>query len=190
MSDGPHRTLEMHKGWREVAKYVSGDAYEVGEICQKLPPALARDWRCEVRPELVNALRQFFGDGRQSSLFADQPSKRLEAMRGLAAGGTLGGVLVDCAIEVASEGRSGPDGLQEAARRALLDRAFCQSRQVEEHFRSEATERSSVNVRRRMEAAVTAYDVGRLAAQFVGTESTPIERSSAKQTGVDEGPRL
>jgi hypothetical protein len=173
-----------------VAKYASGDAYEVGEISQKMPAALAQDWRSEVRPELVNTLRQFFGDGRQSSLFAGPPSERLEAMRSLAAGGPLGNVLIDCAIEVASEGRSGPDGPQEAARRALLDRAFCRSRQVEAHYRSEATERSSANVRRRMETSARTRDLGKLSAQLVGTDSTPVERSAAKQTGVDEGPRL
>lgn len=60
MSDGPDVTLQMRQGWCAVAKCGSREASEVEEICQKLPPALAQEWRAEVPSELVNALRRFF----------------------------------------------------------------------------------------------------------------------------------
>lgn len=189
MSDGPHRTLNMRKGWREVAKRAGNNAYVPDEICQQLPAALGQDWRAEVPAKLVAGLREALGDGRQGGLFVDDRRERIDALRSLAAGFPLGGVLVHCAILVAAEGGQGPAALLEAARSALVDRATCGARQVEEHYLRVARGPAK-NIRQKLETPVNSCDFTKLAMQLLGTDPAPIQRHLPKQTSLDDGPRL
>src|SRR5258708_58653 len=81
MSDGPHRTLSMRRGWRHVAKCAGNDAYRPEEIGQWLLAALARDWHAEVPPKLVAVLSEALSDSHQTTLFVDDRRERIEAAR-------------------------------------------------------------------------------------------------------------
>ncbi len=190
MSDGPEKTLKMPKGWREVAKCARLDAYEGAEVSRKMVEAVKEDWDAEKLSELMASLRRIFGDGRQVALFADQRLDQLEQLLSTVIGTTLGAVLIQCAMQALSEGCDGPEALEEAVKRSLVDRAMSGSRQVEGHLLVESGEASSTSVRQRLDAARAACKFENLAKRLLGEDRTSLESRPPKRAGLDEGPRL
>ena len=47
MSDGPHRSLKMPRGWKKLAEHADKKAYAPEEVRDALPDALEQDWRAE-----------------------------------------------------------------------------------------------------------------------------------------------
>lgn len=188
MSDGPHRSLKMPRGWKKLAERADNKAYAPEEVRDALPEALEHDWRAEVPDSVCSRVRDILGDS-QSSLFGDQRAEWLEALRGETAGYALGNALLDYAIHAAVRGRCGDEALREAAGNALTDRAARGARQVEEHYCRESTLHRAAHVRERIETGVTQSDIGRIAGRLVGTDKSQSSRP-AKQTGLDDGVRL
>ena len=188
MSDGPHRSLKMPRGWKKLAERADKKAYAPEEVRDALPDALEQDWRAEVPDGVCSRVRDILG-GNQSSLFGDLRAERLEALRGETAGYTLGNAFLDYAIEAAARGRNGDEALREAAGKALSDRAARGARQVEEHYCRESTHRRSAHVRERIEAGVTQSDIDGIAGRLVGTDKSERPRP-AKQLGLDDGVQL
>ena len=110
MSDGPHRSLKMPRGWKKLAERADKKAYAPEEVRDALPEALEQDWRAEVPDGVCSRVRDILGDN-QSSLFGDLRAERLEALRGETAGYTLGNAFLDYAIEAAARGRNGDEAL-------------------------------------------------------------------------------
>ena len=188
MSDGPHRSLKMPRGWKKLAKRADNKAYAPEEVRDALPEALEHDWRAEVPDSVCKRVRDILGDN-QSSLFGHQRAERLETLRGETAGYVLGNAFLDYAIEEAARGRCGDDGLRVAAGRALMDRAARGARQVEEHYCRESTLHRAAHVRERIDIGVTQSDIHGIAGQLVGTDISERSRP-AKQAGLDDGVRL
>ena len=189
MSDGPHRSLNMPRGWKTLAKRADNRAYAAEEVRDALPAALEQDWRAEVPDRLCRQVREILGDS-QSVLFGDQRSERLEALRRETAGYVLGNAFLDYAIQAAERGRIGDEALREATGKALSDRAASGARQVEEHYCRESTQRRAAHVRGRIEAGITQCDMAGIVGRVVGTDGIEGPRRPAKQTGIDEGVRL
>ena len=133
MSDGPHRSLNMSRGWKNLAKRADNKAYAPEEVRDTLPEALEKDWRAEVPDSVCRGVRDILGNN-QSSLFDDRRAERLEALRRKAAGYALGNALLDYAIEATARGLGGDEALRDVAGKALSDRAARCARQVEEHY--------------------------------------------------------
>ena len=188
MSDGPHRSLKMPRGWKNLAERADNKAYAPEEVRDALPEALEHDWRTEVPDSVCRRVRGILGDS-QSSLFGDQRVELLEALRGETAGYALGNTFLDCAIHAAARGRSGDEGLREAAGEALTDRAARGARQVEEHYCRESTLHRAAHVRERIETGVTQSNIDRIAGRLVGTDKSESSRPT-KRTGLDDGVRL
>ena len=188
MSDGPHRSLNMPRGWKRLAERADNKAYAPEEVCDALPEALEHDWYAEVPDSVCRRVRDIFGDS-QSSLFGDQRAERLEALRGETAGYALGNALLDYAIEAAARERCGDEALREAAGKALTDRAARGARQVEEHYCRESTLHRAAHVRERIETGVTQSDIGSIAGRLVGIDKSERSRPT-RQTGLDDGVRL
>ena len=189
MSDGPHRSLNMPRGWKKLAERADNRAYAPEEVRDALPTALEQDWRAEVPDTLCRQVREILGDS-QSSLLGDDRAERLEALRRQTAGYPLGDALLDYAIQAAERGRTGDEAFREAAGNALCDRAASGARQVEEHYCRESTQRRAAHVRARIEAGVTQCDMAGIVGRAVGTDRTGGPRQPAKRTGIDEGVRL
>lgn len=190
MSDGPHRTLGMPKGWRKVAECAFREASSTEEVSDLFPSAISDDWRREVASELVIALQAEFGDGRKGCLFSGEELERVGALRRLATGFPLACLLIDCAETVAAEGLNGQAALLEVVRRAIGSWIPRLLRQIEEHHLRETDGKSAVDVRGRLGAAANALDHSKLAAQLLRADPTPIERRPPKHAGLDDGPRL
>ena len=188
MSDGPHRSLKMPRGWKKLAERADNKAYAPEEVRDALPEALEHDWRAEVPDSVCRRVSDILGDN-QSSLFGDHRAERLEALRRETAGYALGNALLDYAIEAAARGRCGDEALTEAAGKVLTDRAARSARQVEEHYCRESTLHRAAHVRERIETRVTQSDIDGIAGRLVGTDKSESARP-AKQTGLDDGVRL
>lgn len=188
MSDGPHRSLKMPRGWKKLAERADNKAYAPEEVRDALPEALEQDWRAEVPDSICRRVRDILGDN-QSSLFGDQRAERLEALRGETAGYALGNALLDYAMEAAARGHGGDGALREAASKTLTDRAARGARQVEEHYCREATLHRAAHVRERIETGLTQSDIDGIAGRLVGTDKSERPRP-AKQTGLDDGVQL
>ena len=186
MSDGPHRSLNMRPGWKQFAERADKKAYAPEEVCDAIPKALEQDWRAEVPESLTRQIRAIMGD-TQSSLFGDQRIEKLEALRSGIAGYPLGGVVLDCAIRAAANGKTGDEAVLEAAFAALTDRAARGIRQVEEHYCRASTHNRGMNVRERMDSGLAQTDVAAIAENLIGTNKTVQPRTSANKAGLDDG---
>ena len=189
MSDGPHRSLNMPRGWKKLAERADNRAYAPEEVRDALPTALGQDWRAEVPDSLCRQVREILGDS-QNSLLGDDRAERLEGLRRQTAGYALGNTFLDYAVQAAERGRTGDEAMREAAGKALSDRAASGARQVEEHYCRKATQPRAAHVRRRIEAGVRECDMAGIAGDVVGTDRTGGPRRPAKRTGIDEGVRL
>ena len=189
MSDGPHRSLNMRRGWKRFAKRADKEAYAPEEVCDAIPAALEQDWRAEVSPNLIRQIRLILQDN-QSSLFGDQRIEKLEVLRSNTAGYPLANTFLDCAIQAAANGKAGQEALTEAASALLMDRATRGILQVEEHYYRESSHKRSVNVRERMNSGIAQTDFGAIARNLIGTGKAERPQSVAKRTGVDDGVSL
>ena len=113
MSDGPHKSLNMRRGWKQFAERADKKAYAAEEVCDAMPKALEQDWRAEVPDNLPRQIRAIMGD-TQSSLFGDERIEKLEALRSSIAGHPFGSVFLDCAIQTAAQGKTGDEAASEA----------------------------------------------------------------------------
>lgn len=190
MSDGPHRSLNMKKGWKKLAECAGNLAFGPQEIAQRVPEALGQDWREEIAAELFDGIKGFFGDGKQLDWLNAETTQGLEDIRHLAAGRPLGNVFVDCAIQVAQQGMVGPAGFAAAVEQALLDRAMRGTRQVGEHWCRETSQRRASDVHSRLQDAFLGGAVKDLATQIASPNSGKVVERPTKQSGLDDGVAL
>jgi hypothetical protein len=189
MSDGPHKSLNMRRGWKKLAERAANHVFEPAEISNAVIPALVQDWRVETPAKLIRGITNVL-EGQQTSLFTDQKLSQLEGLRPLAAGHSLGQVFLDCAIEVARNGGAGSDASVEAATNALAIRASCGARQVEEHYCRKSTTPHAQNVRGRIEEGIASASLDGLARQLLNLSPGSTLPTLAKQQGLDDGVRL
>ncbi len=189
MSDGPHRSLNMRHGWKKLAERADNSAYAPAEITDAAAPALAQDGKEDVSAELARCVCEVLG-GQQDSLFRDEKVMQLEALRRVTAGHGLGQVLIDCAIQAAAKGKSGPAAAVEAAIDALNIWAARCARQVEEHYYRKSTLPRAQNVRARIEEGIRGVSFEGLARQILKLATEPVPRAPSKRSGLDDGVQL
>lgn len=182
MSDGPHKSLAMRRGWKKVAECGDNQAYAPEEVSQRIVPALEDDCRLELGPGLVDSLQSLY-----ESLFRGQIESELENLRDLAGPG-IGRVIIDYAIQLAASGETDPDALLKAVNNALMDRALRCSRQVEEHYLRESSDRRAQRVRNRIDNGIgqAASSVQALARRILKIESGS-PNPPRKQDSIDDG---
>ena len=185
MSDGPHRSLPMRRGWKKLAERADNCAFEPDQVAAAMPEAIEGDWREEVPPEFLDALRMAFGDPTQVSLFKSDCSEQLEKARPLAAGKPLAQLIVDCAIKVTVEGIS-ENPLVDAVSNACQNHGTRGIRSVEEHYKRKSSGTRAQKVRGRLEGACTKASFHDIASRLLNSSGSPKSRTP-KQTGLDHG---
>jgi hypothetical protein len=186
MSDGPHKSLNMRRGWKRFSKRADEKAFSPSEVCEAIPVALIQDWRAEIAQGLPRQIQAILSDN-QTSMFGDQRIEKLDALKGENSGHPLANTLIDCAIQAANNGKSGEEAMTEATSAALMDRADRGKRQVEEHYRRESTLGRAQNVRERMNEGISLTDFTQLSRSFLGTGDRSLLKMPEKQTGIDVG---
>lgn len=189
MSDGPHRSLNMSRGWKKLAERADISAYSSKDVRDALPEALKQDWLAGVPGNLCKLLRKILG-AKQDPLSSEWQIKSIEALRRKVAGYSLGNTLLDYAIQTIAQGLSGANALKEAVARTLSDRAMRGARQVEEHYQRKSTQGRAARVRERIEAGVVQSDMAAIAGRLAGIDSGKGFGRAAKQTGLDDGVQL
>ena len=188
MSDGPHRSLNMHRSWKRVAKYADNRAHSADEVAEAYIPALAQTCRDEVPAKLWSDLTGIFGN-RQQGLFQEQTVNAIASLRREVAGLSLACSIVDAAERAASKGHLDSEALVQVVTAALVDRGSRSNRQVEEHYYRKAEEPRAQNVRDRMEKALSTAAVETLARQQLNYNAPQTARAR-KQTDLDDGVSL
>jgi hypothetical protein len=186
MSDGPHRSLPMRKAWKELAKRGDKRAYDAAQVSEAVPYALASDWKNEVSPRLITALKNVFAGQGNSLRMAEIAIDQLEAAKSLAAGSVFGMSAVSWSIQLVHEGRTDREALYEAVGLAAKERGFAGTRQVEEHYLRESTERRADGVRTRLESAVSGLSPREFGAQLIDAQSPP-QMTPKKRSDINDG---
>lgn len=187
MSDGPHRSLPMRKGWKRVAESADNEAFSAAEVREAIVPALEEDCR-EISREFIRGLRKVSLE-QEGSLFKSDPTPSLEGLRDLASAG-LARVVFDYAIKHAANGQAAKDIAQKAMTDALVDRAARGMRQVEEHYCRESTAPRANQVRERIEKAIGGANIGGLAKRILEPDSNGAASPAPKRDGLDDGVEL
>lgn len=187
MCDGPHRSLNMRKGWKELARMADTPAFAVDDIVPQLVAALSEDWREEVGAPLLGQLRKVLIHDDQNLLFGDQTVEDMRRLRNEAAGQPLALTLIECAERVAVQGAAGEQALEQAARKALDMRITRGLRQVEEHYLRKTDADRAGDLRGRGERAAQNCQTEALARSLVGSKSDPSLKDPGKQDGIDDG---
>lgn len=190
MSDGPHRSLNMRKCWKELARLADTPAFTVEEITPQLVRALSEDWREEVSDSLLARLREVLGRAGQGSLFGNEFADDMRQLRRDAAGQPLALNLIECAERVALQGNAGESALEQAVRKALDMRVTRGLRQVEEHYLRETNAGRAGDVRGRGESAATHCETDALARSLLGERPDPSLKGPGKRDGLDDGVEL
>lgn len=185
MSDGPHRSLPMRKGWKRVAESADNEAFSAAEVREAIVPALGEDCAREISREFIQGLRRVCAD-LEGSLFESEKARSLETLRN-AAGTGLARVVLDYAVREAANGRSAQDIPEKALREALVDRAGRGMRQVEEHYCRESTTPRANRVRERIEQAIRGADIDGLARRILQPDSGGSGAQAPKRDGLDDG---
>jgi hypothetical protein len=188
MSDGPHRSLDQRPKWKKAAEYADKGAFTREDVMNASEAALTDDWRIDVPQNLARSVCEIFGG--QKSLFRDQTTSDLDALRRLHAGHGMGQLLIDCALQLASKGKSGPEAAVEAAANTLAVWSSRHTRQIEEHYCRKASQRRADNVRTRLEDGISSVQHGALARQLLKLDGGAAPQKPQKQTGLDDGVTL
>ncbi len=188
MSDGPHKSLPMHRTWKKVAERADNAACVPEEIRDALLPALAQDWTSNVPDELIHGIEAVLRD--QPDLFPDQKLLRLESLRPITAGHRNARLLLDCAMEQAATNDGAGDLALDAATSALAILAAGGAHQVEEHYCRKSTNPRARKVRSGIEDGIAITPLQDLARQLLKRDSGPAPRSAPKKRGLDEGVKL
>ena len=185
MSDGPHRSLPMRRGWKRVAECGANRAFAPEDVSQRIAPALEEDCRAELVPGFIDSLHARYG-----SLFRNQIEAELESLREVAGPG-VGRVILEHAIHLAANGETGADAPLKAVKNGLMDRAQRCSRQVEEHYLRKSSDRKAQQVRSRVDDGISqaAPAVESLARKILKIDPASPDRPK-KQNGLDDGVRF
>lgn len=186
MSDGPHRSLNMRRGWKQLAERADNVAFSTEEIRNALSSALADDWREEVSRDICQQLQTILNKD-QGFLFSGEKIEWLEALRGKGAGYPLCSVLIDCAMYAVFKEYSSDDTLAKVASSALSERAASGARQVEEHYYRKSTQSRAVHVRERIEDSIVQSDIAQLAKRLTGLDKTERRHRPVRKTDIDDG---
>lgn len=183
MSDGPHRSLPMRRGWKKVAECGDNRAFAPEEVSERVAPALKEDCREEMSPAFLDSF-----NGLYDTLFRANLESELESLSDLAGSG-LGRRVIENAIRQAAQGETGPDAPVKALTNALMDHAARCSKQVEEHWLRESSERRARDVRSRVDDGIrqAAPAVEGLARKLLKIDAGSSAARPQKQQGLDDG---
>lgn len=190
MSDGPHRSLNMRRSWKQLAECADNSASSVEEVGCTLQMALSQDWLKEVSKGFCRRIQSILNEYQGSFPFGEQKIEQLESLRGEAAGYPLRSVLLDCTIQAVAEEYSGEEAFTKAVCDALAKRKTSGGRQVEEHYWRKSTQGRATHVRQRIEDSNTPPDMERFARRLTGLDKAERLYPPVKKTDIDDGVSL
>lgn len=188
MSDGPYKTLKMSPKWRALAKLAGNAAHTLAEVAEAVPAALAADWR-EIGQSFLRQMRAALGDDDRGMLLSEVAKQEVVRLRAQATN-PMEALLADNAMDVLRDGHRGAPAFEEAAAATLAERADRGLRQVEEHYRREASQGKAADIRQRLTDSVQAANLRGLTSALAAGASTRDLTAPTDRSGLDEGVSL
>jgi hypothetical protein len=177
----------MTRSWKRAAERSDKRSYSREEVSDSFVGALEKDCLREIPKGFLDTAWRIFSDP-EPSLFVTKISDQLETLRRQAGPG-IGRSVLDQAILGAERGKTGREGLIEAVKNALGDRAAKATRQIEEHYCRESTNPRADHVRARMKEGISGAALDGLARRILKAEKTMEKQPTPKQ-GLDDGVKL
>ncbi len=187
MSDGPYKTLKMSSKWKALAKLAGNTAHAAEEVAEAVPVALAADWG-EIGQPFLRQLRAALGDDDRGMLLPEVDKLEVQRLRAQATG--MAALLADNAQDVLRDGYRGAEAFEEATLATLAERADRGVRQVEEHYRREASLGRAADIRGRLTDSIAAANLRGLAVGLAAGVPTRDLTVSTDRSGLDEGVSL
>jgi len=185
MSDGPHRSLPMRKGWKKLAERGDGKVHTAEQVRDAVPLALADDWHEERCDDFMKLVKGVLMGKDQDTLFKPTKDETVDALKKLpGAGYPMRRILVDTLAQAVEDGHTGEQAMAKGVADALAIRCGAGARQVEEHYLRASSERRAADVRTRIEEGASRSDFGTIARQFCKFEKASPPN---KYDGLDEG---
>lgn len=188
MSDGPHKSLPMHRAWRRVAEFADNQTFDAEQVDTAVIYALKQDCLSELSPEYISSLRVVFRVS-ENLLFEREVQAELEALRGQAGSG-IGITILELAIQKSACDELTPISLEGVLADALTDRLARRARQVEEHYLREAEQPRANTVRARIERTSSRPAIEELARQISRPDGDAHSLPPLKRQGLDDGVKL
>lgn len=188
MSDGPYKTLKMSPKWRALAKVAGNAAHSPAEVAEAVPAAIAADWR-EIAQPFLRQMRAALGDDERGLLLSEVAKQEVARLRAQAAN-PMEALLADNAMDVLRDGHRGAAAFEEAAAATVAERVDRGLRQVEEHYRREASQDKAADIRGRLADSLAMADLRSLASALAAGVSTRELTAPTDRSGVDEGVSL
>lgn len=188
MSDGPYKTLKMSVKWKALAKLAGNAAHSAAEVAEAVPAALAADWG-EIGQPFLRQIRAALGDDERGMLLPEVATQEVARLRSQASN-PMQALLADNAMDVLRDGYRGAAAVEEAAAATIAERADRGQRQVEEHYRREASQGQAADIRARLTDSIAAADLRSLASALVAGAAARDLTSSVDRSGLDEGVSL
>lgn len=189
MSDGPHKSLRMRRGWKKFSARADQVVFESDQVRDAVCPALEGDWKIEVAPHLA-AIRDVLGDSAPALPFKDLIVSDLERLKRRNPGNSLWCAVIDGAIQAVLNDSAGRDALLAGATAALRDHAARCAYQVEEHWLRKTSERRTERMRARMMEGIASAPIAALARRLLGLQSSNATDRPATHDGLDDGVRF
>jgi hypothetical protein len=193
MSDGPYRSLDMRKAWRDVAERAHKDAFTLEERADAMCAALHDDLKRDVGKGALKAVGAVLLDQEQGNLLSDQASAELEAIRGDSRStGFLDSIIEHTQVAL-HEGKTGEEALQDGLNRAAIDQARANNRAVEEHYyRDTPTAKGAekaISVRQKLDATLQTERVRGFSAEAIQLmRGEAVSTKLQKDSDIDAGP--
>lgn len=188
MSDGPHRSLPLRPAWKRFAGCADNISFSAEEVAEMVCPAVADDWRSEIRPGLIHAIASILDEPVQKGFFAGDIAEvaRLRAR----CDSPFAAAFCDAAKDALLDGIRGTEALERAIESSCQDRSLCQVRSVEEHYLRKSGRNRAANVRTRLEEAVQKASFRELSKAIAQGVSTARRFDPPARDGLDDGVQL
>lgn len=181
----------MRPTWRQLAMRAEKRAWSADEVGDAFCAAVRDDFKREVSGDFMMALNGVIGASRQYSMFAEQGAEQLAELRAITADGSFAESIVDYLDIALRGGRVGEAALQESLQKACKERGAEGLRQVEEHYKREASSKTIEHVRDRLEAGLQSSQFACVAEGLLTRELGDVSRRARhKEQGLDAGPVL
>lgn len=187
MSDGPHKSLNMRRHWKALARRAALAVHGPAEVCEALTPALLSD----AREIPLDKAKEILSVTNQSDLFNEDVSGRLERLRHECPGSSTGNAFIDSAQEALQNGLRGESAIVRALVGAMDETCRAAFQSIEEHWRREGSVEGTAYVRDRLNNAWNAFDAKAIASEILsGATKAQANYAIKKRDGVDEGIKL
>ena len=185
MSDGPVKSSEMPKHWRDLKDRASNIAYSLDQVSEALVQAVKMDFK----DAPLSEVRSILGGGEQGSLSLEDRVGQLDELSQSNRGSVVTGTLIDCLNEVIANSLQGESACEEALQNALKTHSQNRFHQIEEHYYREGSS-SELNIRKRLHDAEAGCSYAKLASELMFDTPSKGNLRLSKRTGIDEGPLL